>query len=197
MDHKAAARLANAAYKGEDVDGYVIDKAYSNRNRTLYVDPETNKAVLAFAGTRLNSKKHRWGDIGSDALIALGLQSVSSRFRNAKKSYKSAREKYEDLQVVGHSAGGSQALYLNSKYAAPTVAFNPGISLPDSKKSLMDKLTSVLHKGRRTKSNATIYHVPKDPISMLSPTLVGANTKVVKVKQKKGKSAHAMDNFLD
>lgn len=195
MDEQAHeyAKLAQAGYTGADVDGYDIDRELSNRNRTTYVNRETGKATIAFAGTRLGSKTHRLGDLGSDALLALGLHSLSARFKNAKKTARAAEEKYGqgNVNTAAHSLGGSQSLYLNQKLGMEAHAFNPGAPPAFVQKSLFDRLTGSLFK-KPIRANATVYHTGTDPISILSPL---AASRSVRVKQK-GKDPHGMVNFL-
>lgn len=191
---QTAATLANAAYTRQAPDGWTVDSALSNRNRVALVNNETGKAVLSFRGTDLKSKQNKWKDLGSDALLAVGLQELSSRFRNAKKATKQAIDKYgsDNLELVGHSLGGSQALYSNAKYGVKTTALNPGVSPKNARKGLLDKLGDALFK-RKAHSSATIYHSgPRDPISALSPLV---NARVVQVKPR-GKNAHSLSNFL-
>jgi hypothetical protein len=194
---KQYAQLSDGAYgEGKDLShlGYEIDPQHSNRNRTLYKHKDTGKAVLAFRGTELNTR-NKMGDLGSDALLALGLHGLSSRFRNAKKATAKALETYgkDNLVLTGHSLGGSQALYANSKHGIETHAYNPGVSPSMVKKSLMDSLSAQLFK-RRPKRNATIYTTGTDIISGLSPLFRKAKTVIV--KGKKGQNAHSLGNFL-
>jgi len=190
------AQLSDGAYGAKDMShlGYEIDPQHSNRNRTLYQHRESGKAILAFRGTDLKSKS-KFGDLGSDALLALGLHGLSSRFRNAKKATDKAIATYgkDNLAVVGHSLGGSQALYANSKRGLEAHAFNPGVSGAMVRKNLMDSLGAQLFK-RKPKPNATVYTTGKDIISGLSPLLV--KTKTVLVKPKKGVNAHSLQNFM-
>jgi hypothetical protein len=193
---KHYAQLSHGAYGGgKDMSelGYEIDPEHSNRNRTLYHNKNTGKAVLAFRGTELKTK-NKLGDLSADALLALGLHDLSSRFRNAKKATAKAIEKYGDnLTLTGHSLGGSQALYANSKFGnLETHAYNPGVSPTMVKKSLMDNLSAQLFK-RKPKKTATIYTTGKDIISGLSPLFRKAKTVFVKGR---GKNAHSLDNFL-
>lgn len=190
------ANLSHGAYGGgQDMShmGYEIDPELSNRNRTLYKHKDTGKAVLSFRGTELGTK-NKMGDLGSDALLALGLHKLSSRFRNAKHATARAVEKYgaDNLTLTGHSLGGSQALYANSKHGIETHAFNPGVSPSFVRKSLMDSLSSQLFK-RKPKKNATIYTTGRDVISGLSPLFTRAKTVFVKGK---GKDPHSLSNFL-
>lgn len=190
------AQLSDAAYGGKDLShlGYDIDTEHSNRNRTLYKHKDSGKAILSFRGTDLHSKS-KMGDIGTDALLALGLHGLSSRFRNAKKATDQAIAKYgkDNLTVTGHSLAGSQALYVNSKRGVEAHAYNPGVSPAMVRKDLMDSLSAQLFK-RKPKTNATVYTTGTDVISGLTPLLTRA--KKVFVPKKKGQNAHSLNNFL-
>jgi hypothetical protein len=185
------AELSNGSYGSKDLThlGYKIDTELSNRNRTLYHNPETGKAVLSFRGTNIKNK----GDIGTDALLALGLKEISSRFRNANKAAKNTIEKYGKDNVVftGHSLGGSQALYVNSKHGVETHAYNPFVEPKTPKASLLTKAMFSLFK-KPVQTNATIYKTKTDPISVFA-NLSNAVVKNVKASHKNG---HSLKNFF-
>jgi hypothetical protein len=184
-----AAVLSDASYRpGEAPEGYSIDPRFSNRNRTLYVDNATGKATLAFRGTDLKNR----ADLGTDALLAMGLSSLSSRFRNAKRAARRAQAEYGDnLQLAGHSLGGSQALYASSRTGLAATALNPGVPPSFAKKSVLDRLGMTLFKKKVPSGH--IYTTGSDPISALSP-LTGVPT--TRVKQKIRGDPHAIQNFL-
>lgn len=193
MQHYA--ELAHGSYGNQDMShlGYEIDPQFSNRNRTLYVNKDTGKTVYSFRGTDLKNKQNRLGDLGSDTLMALGLQDLSSRFRNANKYTKKAIEKYgNNLSLTGTSLGGSQALYVNSKQNVPAVAFNPYVN-PEVKhhrsftKFIYDTLIS-----KSVNNNATIYRTQHDPISVFS----NLSNAVVKVVPQSYKNPHSIRNFF-
>jgi len=185
------AELASGAYGGKDMThlGYDIDNELSNRNRTLYVHKESGKTVMAFRGT--NPKNS--ADMGTNALLALGLKDISSRFKNANKYSKKAMEKYGKDNVVftGHSQGGSQALYVNSKHGNETHSYNPFVEPKINKANLLTKAMYSLFK-KPVQNNATIYKTTSDPISVFA-NLSNATVKQIKATSKNG---HAMRNFL-
>jgi hypothetical protein len=190
--------LSEGAYgkHGKEVEGYSIDPELSNQHRTTYV--KDGKAIVAFRGTDL-SGKNKWADLGTDMLITLGLQNLSSRFRNAKKTTQKAIQKYgkENVNVTGHSLGGSTALYVNSKLGTEAHAFNPGVSPVDVQKSggifNINHVLGFFGKKPKVRANAHSYITGYDPISMLSPFLPNLNTHIIK---KKHKNPHALKNFL-
>lgn len=189
MEHYA--QLAGGSYGGKDMThlGYEIDPELSNRNRTLYYNKDTGKAILSFRGTNVKNK----ADLATDALLALGLKDISSRFRNANKYSKRAIQKYgqDNVAFTGHSLGGSQALYVNSKHGNETHAYNPFVEPKQAKANLLTKGLFSLFK-RPVKSNAIIYKTTTDPISIFS-SLSNATVKEIKPSSKNG---HALRNFI-
>lgn len=189
MEHYA--QLASGSYGGKDMThlGYEIDPELSNRNRTMYYNKDTGKGVLSFRGTNVKNKS----DLATDALLALGLKDFSARFKNANKYSKKAMEKYGKDNVVfsGHSLGGSQALYVNSKHGVETHAYNPFVEPKQPKANLLTKGLFSLFK-KPVQSNATIYKTTTDPISLFA-NLSNANVKEIKPTRNNG---HSLKNFI-
>ncbi len=187
------ANLSQGAYDGSVPDGYDVDSELSNRNRTVYVHRDTGNATIAFRGTNLKSHRDKFRDVGTDVLLATGLQELSSRFRNSKKVAKATVQKYgkDNVETTGHSLGASQSLYVNSKLGIPSVSFNPGVSPGLVKKTLFDRVSTALFK-KPPKKNATIYTTGTDAISALSPLMANATTVRVKAKHK---DSHSLRNF--
>jgi predicted esterase YcpF (UPF0227 family) len=142
----------------------------------VFYHPETQKAVVAFRGTNPKNLK----DLGTDALIALGMGHFGSRFKNAKDATDQTIAKYGkgNVSLTGHSLGGSQALFVNSKTGLETHAFNPGVSPLEKSpiKAVYDKVVSALFK-KKTTSNAHIYTTNHDPVSAAAP-YIHASSKI-------------------
>jgi hypothetical protein len=176
------AELAHGSYGGRSMEhlGYEIDPELSNKNRTLYYNKDTNKAVYSFKGTNPRNIH----DLATDALLAVGLQDISSRFRNANKYTKRAVEKYgkDNLTLAGHSLGASQSLYVNSKQGIEAHAFNPFVEPKIKKANLLTKAMYSLFK-KPVQSNAYIYRTTTDPISIFS-NLSDAQVKTIQPKSK-------------
>lgn len=189
MDHYA--QLASGSYGGKDMShlGYEIDESLSNRNRTLYHNKDTGKAILSFRGTNIKNR----ADLATDALLALGLKDFSSRFKNANRYSKKSIEKYgkENVVFTGHSLGASQALYANSKHNIEAHAFNPFIEPKVNKANLLTKGLYSLFK-KPVNNTATIYKTTTDPISIFAP-LSSATVKEIKPTRKNG---HSLKNFI-
>lgn len=190
------AELSHGAYGNKDMAhlGYDIDTELSNRNRTLYHNKETGKAVYAFRGTDLKNKQTKWADLGTDALLAVGLKHLSSRFNNANRDTKAAITKYgkDNLTTTGVSLGGSQSLYVNSKHNIPAVAFNPYVEPTVKKhKAFTHFIYNSLFK-KPVNSTATIYRTMFDPVSAFS----NLSNATVKVVPQKHKDPHSIHNFF-
>jgi hypothetical protein len=198
LEMEEAAALADGAYGSRDVDGWERDEHLSNRDRTVY--SREGKAVVAFRGTNLSGTTDRWRDLGADALIALGLQDLSHRFRDAKKTTKYAMDKYGDdnVTLVGHSLGGSQALHVHTKLGIDTHAFNPGISLVDVRRSGSkfgpEHVLSLFPKRSRFHDNAHAWITSGDLVGGLAPMVRGLQVSIVPKKKYVG--AHSLENFL-
>ena len=71
---------------------------------------------------------------------------LSRRFTGADKTFRDAQSKYGkgNVEVTGHSLGGSQAMFIGKKYNAKGIAFEPGIGpLDTAKRSLVGYKTGV------------------------------------------------------
>lgn len=190
------AKLSQGSYGGQPVEGWNIDPEFSNQNRTMYVsktDPQ--KAVYSFRGTDIATKSNKWKDLGTDALLALGLKDVSSRFQNALQATQGAQKKYKDLTLTGTSLGGSQGMYVAQKTGLPARVFNPGVSPLDVKRTkgaiMADSIANLLRP--KSKSNVIAYTTVVDPISSLTPFVEGVKTIPVKPKIR---NTHSLKNFL-
>jgi hypothetical protein len=69
--------------------------------------------------------------------------------------------------MVGHSLGGTQALYVNSKTDVDAHAFNPGAALPQARRGILDSITCGIFR-RKCTTRANVYTTGVDPISYLS-----------------------------
>jgi hypothetical protein len=205
-DHHKYAILAHAAYtRNKPVDGYDIDPAFSDRNRTTYVDKATGKAIIAFRGTQLSGDGgtgNRWTDLGADSLIALGLQDLSKRFQGSRRVTKQVMARYgkDNVALTGHSLGGSQALYVHHRINShlETHAFNPGISPVDVERSRglfgPEHVASLFNKAPKFGKMAHTYITRGDLISSLAPHVRGLQVHRMPTKVKR--NPHAIRNFL-
>jgi hypothetical protein len=187
------ARFAKAAYgNSSDVpEGYYADAELSNRNRVVYVDAESKRAVIAFRGTQPTSAE-KWNDFGTDVGVALGIESVTPRFRQALRTGKQARAKYPDYEITatGHSLGASQALYLNKRMGIPAVSFSEHVPF----RGVSSEITSGILEhalGPSRVKRVTRYTTALDPIA--ATTNISTRHHVVPQSQK---DPHSIDNFI-
>jgi hypothetical protein len=193
-------RFARAAYQHETgdpdpIEGYHIDKRFSNGNRVLYAsDTDSKKAVYAFRGTS------GVGDIGTDVLNTIGLNRFAARNQNAARAAKSAQSIYSDLTLTGHSLGGEEALFAAKSLKTPpsqTVVFAPHVN---SFQSMADTAATKLHdlffKPReRQPSNTYIYKTKTDPVTAyISDTYQNAH--IITTREKNPLNPHSMESFL-
>lgn len=192
------ARLSAGAYGGKDVDGFNIDHELSNDDYTTYHNPKTNKAYVSFRGTDLHGK-NKFRDIGADALLALGLQEASNRFKKARRVTDKAIEKYgrENTSTVGTSLGGAQSLYTGAKRGIPAHSFNGGVNLTDviRSKGVFNHgiLKPFLGKLNFDKNIHHNYVTKNDVVSHLGKYVKGINTHFVPQKHK---NPHSLKNFF-
>jgi hypothetical protein len=190
------AKAAYSAPSGEPsaMAGFHIDKRYSNVNHTLYAsDTEPSKAVLTFRGTDIKNRN----DLGTDALLALHMEGLSSRFQNAKRTAIAAQNEYGDLSITGHSLGGSEALYASKSLKTPpsqTVAYSPHVSWAESLGQKFKGVHDFFFKPKESQPSSTyIYKTQLDPVSaFVSPHYDNAH--IVTVKQR-NLSPHSLENF--
>ena len=91
--------------KPVDKDRFKVQKKYSNQNRKVVKDKETGQRNVVFRGTKSLS------DIGNDAMIAIGQEKHTTRFKNSKNIVNKLNKKYgkKNVNVLGDSLGGAIA----------------------------------------------------------------------------------------
>lgn len=187
-----------------------VDTDLSDKDHVTFVDSTTGKAVVSFRGTDVTNTS----DLFADAAIFFGVQDHTSRFKRAVKVTDAAVAKYgkENVDVTGHSLGGSQALYATKVTGVPSYAYNPGRSLDkfgldeispvaDAVLDLVDKRArknakrAGKLKGSVTKKKSNAYVTGLDPIS-LAMALHPNEASVHYVPPSQGLDTHGIDNFL-
>lgn len=192
------ALLSQGSYGSKPVENYTVDGSLSNQNRTVYFKTDDpTKAVISFRGTDVVTNSNRWKDIGTDTLLALGFQDVSSRFQNALKATKDVIAKYGRNNVIatGTSLGGAQGIYVSQKLGIPAIVYNPGVSPLDVSRSKNTFLADSIAGLVEDKSGAkiTAYSTLVDGVSSLVPFVRGIKTIPVKPKLR---NTHSILNFL-
>lgn len=163
------AKLASASYAfefGQDAPvpaGYEVDTSLSDTNTTIFT--KGSEACVAFRGTDFLN----WRDVSADVMLALGLEGFSIRFLKSLSTTNKAISKYghANVSVTGHSLGGTQALFVNSKTGVMAVVFNPGASIPQAFEGLVSNAVDALF-DTGVGNNAHIFTARGDVISVLS-----------------------------
>jgi hypothetical protein len=168
MQHYA--KFAAAAYNRDDrmkdiPEGYMLDAELTNRNRAVYYNPSVKSVVLALRGTDLKSKE-AYGDLGTDALLALNMRRFSARFNNATKTAKAIETKYADYRKTasGHSLGASSSNWVGRRAGWDAVSYAAHTPVTDIHN---EALTGLFAGKRNKKPGKTVnYSTPLDPVSV-------------------------------
>lgn len=172
--------------------GIYVDQELSDRESVVFVSQETGKAYISYRGTNFLtdlSPKGVWEtmtDLAADALITVGAENAlpaGTRFTDAMAKAQKVTDKYgkENVEALGHSLGGNQAMYVNARLGIEARAYNPGYGPGDLIDRYLPKITAALGMGEdvgRRVSNflglgevgkdapVTVYHSKRDPISI-------------------------------
>jgi hypothetical protein len=176
--------MARASYgrnnQERTVQGYDIIPELTTDDRVAYRNQHGPGVVIAFRGTdptNLESyggggkasrnffKSRAFRDVTTDIMMGLEIEHYGSRFKKAETTTRRGIQKYgkENVTVVGHSLGGSQALHVSQKYGVKAVAYNPFIGPQHIR-------------GKYPK--ATLVHNVTDPISFASPFVKAEKVKL-------------------
>ncbi len=170
----------------------IIKKEYNHKNNFKAIAyKKDNEIVICFLGTdKLNYKDH-----ATNLKMAVSSEPTSQMI-NANDFYKSIKEIYpkKNITLIGHSEGGSEALFVGFKNKVPTVTFN-SYGLHKNLEKAID--------AEKQAHLITNYRDPQDPVSKLRP-LVGT-TYVVENPKEYGKvvtplgsiKSHKISNFGD
>lgn len=175
----ADAEMSRAAYSGAtEVNGWQKDMQLSGPDHAVF--HKDGKAKIAYRGTDVKNKR----DLGTDALIALGLQDKSSRMRRAVRTADQVSAKYgkQNVSLTGHSLGGSQSQYVSRKRGLEATGFNAAMSPIDALR-------------KRTYSKFHSISTASDPISKFTHHHVGKIGKKTTAKQTKW-NPHGLSNYI-
>lgn len=177
------ARLASESYNvgsQQDVGDWQFDDELSNTSTSVFFNPSKNEVAFAHRGT--NPKK--WRDHAANALLALGLTRWSNRFKRSERAVEAGMAKYADSAYIhaGHSAGGTTAIMLGTKYKHAGHAFNPGMSPIDKHPEIHDAIT--------------VHHVVGDPVSQMLHAPESYLRKNVRLYAPSARNPHSLKNFL-
>ncbi len=114
-----------------------LDSELSSENTKVYKDSKGN-AKVAFRGTS------SFRDLLPDLDILQGKRKHKD-FDDAVAVSERAKKKYKNVQLTGHSLGGTKALYASKKLGLPAEVYNPGSSI--FKPERYDDPNIVIHKA--------------------------------------------------
>jgi len=176
--------------------GYTVVEDLTEPEYVTAINEEQRKIVVAFRGT--DSTLTNISDDIADLEIAAGLAEtpilsyVPSRFKTGENIYKQVKEQYPDyeLNLTGHSMGGTVARYLADRYKEKAVVFSPGAT----------PLEPFIEKTLGTKPSTAKFYVT-DTLDFLSNTvrLTEKNVNIIKTKEvnkKRFTGSHDVDNYL-
>jgi len=117
---------AQAVQKALDtyMEGYSFDPELSTNNASTFIRPD-GTAIIAYRGTRPTN----FDDLNTDASILAGQHRTDMphpRFTEALHHYNLVKETYNNVDLTGHSLGGTLADYVGRMNDEKAVVFNPG-----------------------------------------------------------------------
>ena len=183
---KEIARLASGAYadpvKRKSIGSYQYIPDDSDTDVAVY--KRDGRYYVSYRGT---SKS---GDILPDLSILAGVEDNNNKFDEADAKFKQisthAREDpaFKNIQVTGHSLGGTKALYVAEQNGVNAKVFNPGYN------AVTDDRINV------TRPESEIFVVHGDPLSntILAKTS-GSNIKVLPAASFNPVKNHSITNF--
>jgi len=183
-DRKLIKPILNASYQNQKEAsktlgklGYTYDKKLSTNESKVFVDSQGNPNI-AFRGSKTAKD---W--LISDPLLALGLQNLDPRFKEAKALTKKVEKKYgKPVDVYGHSLGGT--ISEKSGASGNIITYNKGVGLGDI--------------GRTIPKNQTDIRAKSDVVSGLALTQKHKNGDLINLKTpilQNPLKAHGLDNL--
>lgn len=170
---EASYKRGNAAkQKLIDEEGLIgYDLLPETSREALVVETPDDKIIIAYRGTDFsNQQAGKWADLGTDGFLAMGLGTLTPRYKRADKKYRQVKEKYPGKKIIftGHSLGSYLAVELSKKYEKDDIethVFNMGSSHITARKGLIDRVFQ--HKRvRKQRQRIKHYYVPGDVISI-------------------------------
>jgi len=108
------------------MDTYSLDTELSN-DVGVVLRRDDNSAILAYRGTDPTNIY----DLNADAQLATGIDNLlpfQTRLSRAEDLYNTTKNKYNNLELTGHSLGGYLADHISRSNNEKAVIFNPGLT---------------------------------------------------------------------
>ena len=201
-NQKKYALFAKAAYRMEDpikskqtrmedamavvseggIKGFDMDVQESNSKRVVWVNQDTKEVVIAHRGT--NPKLA--SNLTTDFAVALGVEGLTRRFKNATDRDAATIAKYPNYKVslTGHSLGGTIATNSSKANNTKAYVYNAGSGILNP---------SHYFRPKKQNRNITHYSTFADPLSLTAKL---KPHKQVIIDRKDGENPHSLANFL-
>lgn len=169
QEYKELCLNAGHVNKGANVGGWTVIKTEINTKNNFRATAysKNGKIVICYEGTDAKSIK----DHGANLKMGLGIK--TGQMESALKFYNDIKDNntYSQIDVAGHSEGGSEAMYVALSTGANAYTYNPY--------GLSDGLIKDAKSKNNTmrEANITNFRDPNDPISKMRK-LIG-NTFIV------------------
>lgn len=126
---KASYKPQREAKKDLSKYGYSYDPELSTMETKVFLDPQGNPVVTHRGSKRVSD----W--VANNALLAVGLEKYAPRFKEAERTTKKIKEKYQGKPITqtGHSLGGAIA---ESQKGEKTYTYQKGSGISSIGKSL-------------------------------------------------------------
>lgn len=177
---KIASESYNHVNNRKQVGDYVYLPQESGAGHAVYKHKNKNQYILGYKGT--SDIK----DLVPDLSIAAGVQEKDQGFRDAQDIYSKLKDEHKgDWETVGHSLGGTKAMWVAQNNNIKSHAFNPGyVFLTD------DQINTDYDKHN-------VYLVKGDPISNSIMSKQLQNLKVLPSASRIDPlQNHAVENFV-
>lgn len=164
------ALLASAAYDygtstpGKHIPkGVVLDTELSTREMSVFKSPR-GRVYVAYRGT---DPWHNPSDLIADLGILNGQEASTQRFIITANNTQRVIDKYgkDYMELIGHSLGGSQALFNNSRAGIKATVFNPGFSPLDLQNTWVPGMAWMGLGKFGTEGAVTVYRTKRDIVS--------------------------------
>jgi hypothetical protein len=168
----------------ESLYGFKLDTELSSQKNSVFFNPNSGEIVISFKGTNPKNVEDLWDDLA----IVGGFETHASRFKGADKLYVTVEQKYgkDRLKIVGHSLGGSAAMFVGEKHDIETHSYNPGISYRSASQTHL-----------KNKNASYVYTTRGDPVSILRDINIDPHRTFIPVHQTNLLDSHSINNFID
>jgi hypothetical protein len=179
-DNKVATKVAGKRFK--------IIKKLSNDKHKVYTDKKgiIKDPIVTFPGTRVSN------DYMSDLFLAVGAEKYNNRFKNSKKFIEKVKKDTgsKNLNIVGHSLGGSLAQYAGTK-KDNIITVNKGAGFSEFNRNIGGRQTDIRTSGDLVSGLSSFNKVNSNKITLPNQTPFG----VGQLKEHNFRNIRTIDNI--